>query len=134
MTDLQLYPPGLTAMSITPANVNEWRARTKWILRGLAFLLITVATYLCLKRIAFGLITGDFGMAIQVWQDIGETHSISRGTAMLLIGSLIAVFAGSLSHWIIALPPDTCPRCGHARTPGGATKCTECGLEGVNID
>ncbi len=121
-------------MIITPAHVNAWRARTQWILRGLALFLITGGSYLCLKRFAFGLITGDFAMATRVWQDVGETHSISRGTAMLLVGVGIAVFAGRLSRWIITLPPTTCPRCGHLRTPGGGTKCTECGLEGVNTD
>ena len=121
-------------MIITPAHVNAWRAWTQWILRGIAFLLIAGGSYLCLKRIGFGIITGDFRMATQVWTDIGETHSISRGAAMLLVGVGIAVFARRLSRWIITLAPNTCPRCGYIRTRGGGTKCTECGLEGVNSD
>lgn len=115
-------------MIITPAHVNAWRAWTQWILRGIAFLLITGGSYLCLKRIGFGIITGDFRMATQVWTDI------SRGAAMLLVGVGIAVFARRLSRWIITLAPNTCPRCGYIRTRGGGTKCTECGLEGVNSD
>ncbi len=121
-------------MIITPAHVNAWRARTQWILRGVAFLLIAGGSYLCLKRIAFAIITGDFRMATQVWTDIGETHSISRGAAMLLVGVGIAVFGRRLSRWIITLPANTCPRCGYIRTRGGGTKCTECGLEGVNSE
>ena len=121
-------------MIITPAHVNAWRARTQWILRGAAFLLIAGGAYLCLKRLAFAIITGDFHLATQVWTDVGETHSISRGAAMLLVGAGITVFAQRLSRWIITLPANTCPRCGYIRTRGGGTKCTECGLEGVNSD
>ncbi len=121
-------------MIITPAHVNAWRARTQWILRGVAFLLIVFGSYLCLKRITFGAITGDISMLTHAWEGTGETHSLSRGTAMLLIGVGMAVFARRLSRWIITLPSNTCPRCGYIRTRGGGTKCTECGLEGVNSD
>lgn len=121
-------------MIITPAHVNAWRARTQWVLRGVAFLLIASGSYLCLKRIVFGVITGDFRMVTRVWTQFGETATMSRGVAMLLVGVGIAVFGRRLSRWIITLPPNTCPRCGHVRTLGGGTKCTECGLEGVNSE
>ena len=122
-------------MCRSPYQVNSYRGRVKWIIRAVATALTVTGAYLCLKRILFAIGSGDLQVPFRVWgDDFGESNSFYRGAAMLLVGSALAITSEWVSRWIITVPPDECPRCGHARSPGqgGDRRCPECGLQGVN--
>jgi hypothetical protein len=118
-------------MTISPSHVNRCRGWVLWALRIIAVSLVAVGVYLCLKRIFLAVGTGSWSMATQVWEGAGETASFYRGTAMLVVGGAMAGLSRRVSRWIIAMPPDGCPRCGHPRSPG-ALRCQECGLRWEN--
>ena len=68
--------------------------------------------------------------------EIGGSLALFGGLDALLarVRQAIGALGYSVHFGVAPTPPNTCPRCGHRRTPGGGTKCTECGLEGVNSD
>jgi hypothetical protein len=68
-----------------------------------------------------------------VWQEIGNTtHRFSIGALMVLFGIALALFNRAIVHWLIPAPTEGCPNCGFSRGDEDPTRCTECGLPGVN--
>ena len=108
-------------MKLAPEDIHTCRALVQWILRGVAAVLLAAGFFLGLRHLLFRLVSGD----LLAWgSDLGE------GLAMIVIGAAFAFGARRISTWIIVLPATGCPRCGHARPPGGQdTCCPECGLE-----
>jgi hypothetical protein len=116
-------------MRMTADAINRNRARIKWVVRGVAAVLLTFGAYLVLKRVGYLAGSGDFGSVFRYHSgDMGETNSMYRGLALLLVGGGLALLSDRVSRWIVTLPVTSCPRCGHHRGPG-ATSCPECGLE-----
>jgi hypothetical protein len=115
-------------VTIDPERINRHRARVVWGIRGVAATAGSLGAYLVLKRLIFGAGIGDFQMALQSFMETGETHSFSRGLAMVAVGAVLGILSRPLARWIIAMPPAGCPRCGHLPAPGAAGPCPECGL------
>lgn len=118
--------------NMTPDRTNALRGRATWVIRSVAVLLIAVGAYLMLKRLALGLGTLNFDLALQTWEDIGEKQSFYRGIGMVVVGAALGVFSRRIAAWVIAMPPTGCPQCGYAVAPptGQAppSRCPECGL------
>lgn len=120
------------AKRILPERINALRGMATWCFRGVAVILVAVGAYLMLKRLALGLGTLNFDLALQTWEDIGEKQSFYRGIGMVVVGAALGVFARRLAALVIAMPPTGCPQCGYAVAPptGQAppSRCPECGL------
>lgn len=115
--------------AVTPAEINMLRGVVVWVLRALATVLLAIGLYLVLKRVLFGLATGQLELIYNVWEGIGEGNSFYRGLAALMVGLAIAIGSERVSKWIIAVPPESCPRCGYEQPrPAGTAVCPECGL------
>lgn len=109
-------------------RVNAQRGLVTRVLRGAAVALATLGLYLVAKRLAFGFGAGSLELALRTWNEIGETHSFYRGVGLLLVAGLLAATSRRVAGWIVALPPDGCPACGHAFDPDApAARCAECG-------
>ncbi len=119
--------------TLTPATVVSVRTIAVWILRILALYLILRGGYLFLQRFLMGFIVGQPEMAWNVWQEIGaESHYVSIGALMVAFGAGLAVFSRQIAAWLTPTPREGCPACGFSRGDDDPTRCTECGLPGVN--
>lgn len=107
-------------------SIHAWRALATWLMRAPAVALVTIGTYLALKKVLFGVGTGHLEMIHSVWEDVGEQHSLYRGVSMVAVGLVLGALAPRLARWIVTLPPSGCPRCGYAATDD--QPCPECGL------
>ncbi len=111
-------------MRFGPDDINACRALVQWFLRGVGILAIAGGAFLFVSRLL-----GDpahFRNGL-LWL-VAYRHS--HDLALLIVGAALVSGAQRLSTWIVVLPSRGCPRCGHARPPGGGdTRCPECGLE-----
>lgn len=116
---------------IRPQTVNAARAIMTWALRAIALALVALGLYLVLKKVGFGIGTSQPRMIYDVFTDTGEGHALYRGIAMILVGVPIGLLSRRLAAWMIVVPSNACPACGHdtERTDDG--RCTECGLPAV---
>lgn len=115
---------------MSPKQVNSWRAGVRWAVRGVAATMVATGVYLMLKRLSFGIGTGNMEAALRSWVDIGESHSFYRGVALVIVGGALAALSTRLSAWIVTVPAETCPQCGYANAPAEGARCPECGLQG----
>ena len=113
---------------MSPHHLNTARGVATWSVRAGSLLLIAAGAYLVLKRVALAAITGQFDTAFMVWEEIGEGQSFYRGLALLAVGTPLAFLSSHIARWIIAPPPDGCPRCGYEKVE--SDRCPECGLTG----
>jgi hypothetical protein len=111
-------PPTLT-------DVNAWRAASVWVLRSVSVVLLAAGAYLALKKVLFGIGTGQLDMIYGVWEGIGEGQSFYRGLALLAVGAGLGAGAHPIARWAFPVPRGGCPRCGYA---SGRPTCPECGL------
>ncbi len=119
--------------TLSPSTVVSVRTVVIWVIRLVALFLILRGAYFALQRFLMGVITGQPEMAWDVWQEIGnETHRVSIGAVMLAIGAILAIFNRPLAAWLTPAPREGCPACGFSRGDDDPTRCTECGLPGVN--
>jgi hypothetical protein len=117
-------------MRLGADDINACRALVQWIVRGIAVLCVAAGILLLLKRLLIVASTGWFDLAFRPWDSEGESNSLYMGLALVVVGAALAISARRLSKWIVVLPSSGCPRCGHARPPGGQdTRCPECGQE-----
>jgi len=116
-------------MQLPPERINQIRGIATWTIRAAAMILVSTGIYLVLKRLMLGAAIGDFAFPFTIYTDVGEASSMHRGLAMLIIGALLGILSGPISAWVVAMPPEACPRCGHPQPPGGTARCTECGLQ-----
>ncbi|HZW10868.1 MAG TPA: hypothetical protein VFF69_13285 [Phycisphaerales bacterium] len=116
---------------LTPAHVNAARTLAAWGVRVAALALLAVGCYLFLKKLLFGLGSGQgLEMTFQVWDNTGEEQSTYRGLAMIAVGAALAAGARRIARWVVSAPETGCPRCGYA---GAATDtCPECGLRDMS--
>jgi len=119
---------------IPPQTVNAVRAITTWVLRSVGVALVFIGAYLMIKKIAFGIGTGDLEMAYNVWDNTGEGHSLYRGVAMVLAGVPLALLSRPLASWIVVVPSLDCPACGYQTPRTEGDRCPECGLPGAGAD
>jgi hypothetical protein len=119
--------------TLSPSTVVSVRTIAVWILRILAFYLIVRGVYFMLQRLLLGALVGQPDMVWGVWQEIGNTtHRFSIGALMALFGIALALFNRTIAAWMIPAPVEGCPNCGFSRGDDDPTRCTECGLPGVN--
>lgn len=116
----------------TPGTIHSRRVIALGVLRALAFAFLLVGGWFTLQRLAMGAMSGDVRMAYNVWMGIGDWHRMSNGVVFLGLGIVLAFFARPLARWFTPAPEEGCPRCGFARGDDDPTRCTECGLAGVN--
>lgn len=120
-------------LMLTPATVVSVRTIAVWALRIVALFLILRGGYFVLQRLLMGVIVGQVEMSWNVWQEIGnESHRVSIGAAMMLVGVGLAFLSRHIAALLIPVPADGCPNCGFSRGDDDPTRCTECGLPGVN--
>lgn len=119
--------------TLTPSTVVSARTLVIWVIRLAALYLVLRGGYLALQRLLMALIVGQPEMAWGVWMEIGnESHRVSIGSVMVVIGILLAIFNRPLGAWLTPAPKEGCPACGFSRGDEDPTRCTECGLPGVN--
>lgn len=133
-------------MLIPTNSINAWRALVVWVCRAAALILITLGTYLFLKRILWGVLNGDPFMPFDTWDEVAESNSTFRGIAMIAVGIPLALLSRWIARWVVIVPSSACPGCGYdthagskphhpdpARaeipSPAGPKRCPECGLE-----
>lgn len=116
----------------TPGTIHLRRVIALGALRALALGLLLFGVWFTLQRLAMGAMSGDVRMAYNVWMGIGDGHRMSNGVVFLGLGALLAIFSKPLARWVTPAPEEGCPRCGFARGDDDPTRCTECGLPGVN--
>ncbi|MGP1309678.1 MAG: hypothetical protein ACTS27_05720 [Phycisphaerales bacterium] len=118
---------------LTPSTVVSVRTITVWFIRALALFLLLRGAYLVAQRFLMGIIVGQPDMAWSMWQEIGaKSHYVSIGALMVVFGTVLALLNRRIAAWLTPAPPEGCPRCGFARGDDDPSRCTECGLPGVN--
>ncbi|MBX3357904.1 MAG: hypothetical protein KF745_05705 [Phycisphaeraceae bacterium] len=113
-----------------PPQITSARALTTWLIRAAALALVSAGSYLVLKKALFAVGTGVVPIFMSVYEGVGEEHSTYRGAAMLVVGIALALLSRRLAHWVVAMPPNGCPRCGYEGLDGTMNRCPECGLDG----
>jgi len=93
--------------------------------------MLAVGAYLVIKKVSFGVGAGDADLIFRIWEGIGETHSLYRGIALLLVGSALAVASRRVAAWVVVVPERGCPGCGYAGASRERHACPECGLPGA---
>ena len=116
--------------SFNPHEVTRVRAWILWLTRASAVLCLIPGAYLVLKRIIFAVSQMSLTDAFGMYTGVGEEHSFSRGIALLIVGTILALSARRLSQWIISMPTLGCPRCGYEGFGPETERCPECGLLG----
>lgn len=117
-------------MQLPPQRINACRAVVSWCARAAGIALIACGGYLVLKRVLLGLAVGDLTMIFQVYEEVGETQSFSRGLAMVIVGAALGLLARRIATWIVTPPHTGCPGCGYEKVD--SDRCPECGLTGFN--
>jgi len=120
--------------SMTPQRVAAVRTRVVWTLRAMAAALLFVGSWWVLQRWAVAFMGGDYRFAYSGWLGVGDWHRMSNGVVFLALGGALAAFNAPIARWMTPPPSEGCPRCGFARGDDDPTRCTECGLPGVNDD
>lgn len=120
-------------VKLTPSHVNAARTLLAWGLRAVAVVLLAVGCYLFLKKLLFGLGSGQ-GMekTFRVWNDTGEEQSTYRGLAMITVAAVLAIGSRRIARWVISAPEEGCPRCGYAGAVNDT--CPECGQRDLSAD
>ena len=68
-------------MRLAPHHINAWRAIASWSLRAVSLTLLVTGGYLILKRVILAFAIGDLSLIYSVYEEVGESHSFSRGIA-----------------------------------------------------
>jgi hypothetical protein len=119
--------------TLSPSTVVSVRTIAVWSIRIVALFLILRGAYFVLQRFLMGVIVGQPAMAWTTFQEIGNTsHRVSIGALMVLFGIALALCNRRIAAWMIPTPIEGCPNCGFSRGDDDPTRCTECGLPGVN--
>jgi hypothetical protein len=120
--------------TIPPHAVNAARAVVIWALRAVGLALLVVGAYLMIKKVGFGIGTGQIEQAYAVWHDTGEGHSLYRGIGMVIVGVPLALLSRRIANWMVVVPSLDCPACGYHARRSTNGRCPECGLPGVDAD
>jgi hypothetical protein len=118
--------------TLTPATVVSVRTKVLWIVRAVALVLLVVGAYFLVNRVLFATITADWSYALKTFSGIGTFHPFHAGVALVVIGATLGLFSRRIAAWLTPAPIEGCPNCGFSRGDDDPTRCTECGLPGVN--
>lgn len=115
-----------------PRDVHAARTTALWGIRGCALALAVCGAYLALKRVLFAVGSGEGSGVLRTWEGVGESHSLYRGLAMLVVAAVVGAASRRLAKWVVSASPYVCPNCGYEPTrTSDPARCPECGLEGV---
>lgn len=106
-------------------TVHAWRAAVTWGVRAPSALAVAVGAYLLIKKVAFGMGTGDLATIYNIFEGVGEGHDTYKGLALVVVGVTCGLLSRRIARWIVTVPDAGCPGCGYARLVGDA--CPECG-------
>jgi hypothetical protein len=113
-----------------PAAINHARGVVTAIVRGTALVLITMGAYYLIKRVTFGIASGDIRSAFSAYMGMGEGHEVGIGLASVLVGTVLAVLSRTLARWVVVLAPAGCPQCAYPGVTAEMDRCPECGMAG----
>ncbi|GIK19337.1 MAG: hypothetical protein DYG93_05595 [Leptolyngbya sp. PLA2] len=119
--------------AIPPERINALRAIATLVVRGVAVWCLGFGAYLFLKKALLAVSIGDLTHMFRVYMDDGDMHSTSRGLALMVVGSVLALLSRRVAGWVVPVPATGCPRCGYP-TPDSEGRCPECGLPGFERD
>ncbi|MCC6660181.1 MAG: hypothetical protein IT437_04775 [Phycisphaerales bacterium] len=106
-------------------TIHAARAVATWGVRAPSAAAVALGAYLLLKKVAFGIGTGQVRVIYDIYEGVGEGHDTYKGLALVVVGVACGLLSRRMARWIVTVPETGCPACGYAVQ--GSGPCPECG-------
>jgi hypothetical protein len=80
------------------------RGVAMWVMRSVSAGAVLYGAYLVIKKVLFGIGSGQVDMIFGVWEGTGEGHSLYRGLSMIVVGVALGLASRRLAAWVFAVP------------------------------